>query len=170
MFKIRTIVGLIAVLLMADISMAAVELTVTPDNGDMVVPGGTISYTATVTMTELMVNLDGEIIPQAEVFSINDYDKQIGWTYVFDPENVILNDGDDIRTSKLTIYVSTEAVPDVYEHTVLALGSDGVITDAEFDSWVISTIVNPVPELSTIILTSAGILGLIGLTRMRRKD
>lgn len=28
----------------------------------------------------------------------------------------------------------------------------------------------PVPELATLILTSAGILGLIGLTRMRRKD
>jgi len=30
--------------------------------------------------------------------------------------------------------------------------------------------VYPVPELSTIALTSAGILGLIGLTRMRRND
>lgn len=31
-------------------------------------------------------------------------------------------------------------------------------------------LINPVPEISTIVLTSAGILGLIGLTRMRRKD
>ena len=48
--------------------------------------------------------------------------------------------------------------------------------------WVVSGGVNytvyvsdseqtfPVPEMNTIVLTSAGILGLMGLTRMRRKD
>jgi len=165
------IIGIISIIVMANISMAAVELTVAPDNGTIVVQGGTINYTATVLMTEQMVNpITGEIIPQEEVFSIDEVDKQPGWTYVFDPEKVVLENVEDINTSKLTINVSKEASPGNYTHTVLATGSDGVSIDAEVDPYVINTAVAPVPELNTIILTSAGLLGLLAAARRTNNE
>ncbi len=164
-------IGIISFLVIANISMAEVELTVTPDYGTIVLQGGTINYTGTVSMTEKMVNpITGEIIPQEEVFSIDETDKQQGWTYAFDPENVVLENVGDKRTSKLTINVSKEATPGNYEHTVLATGSDGVILDAEVDPYIINMAVAPVPELSTVILTSTGLFGIFVARRRSRRD
>lgn len=82
---------------------------------------------------------------------------------------MVLENVGDKRTSKLTINVPKEATPGNYEHTVLATGSDGVILDAEVDPYVINTAVAPVPELSTVILTSTGLLGIVVARRRSRR-
>jgi hypothetical protein len=52
-----------------------------------------------------------------------------------------------------------------YDITIWHTQGAGKVAKATATAGVI-----PIPELSTIALTSAGILGLIGLTRIQRKD
>jgi uncharacterized membrane protein len=158
---------ILLMLLVTDISSAAVELTVSPDNGIIVVRGGSINYTATVTMTEEV------IFPRIEIFSIKEADKQAHWKYDFAPDNVMLESIGESKTSKLTITVPVDVPTGLYQHTVIATGYDDlgnkIIIEAEVDTYAINTAVPPVPESSTIILSSLGLVGLILITRKYSK-
>ena len=147
-----------------DISSAAVELTVSPENGIVVIRGGSINYTATVTST------DEIIFPKIEIFSIKDADKQVGWKYDFVPDNVTLGTIGELKTSKITITVPANVPTGLYQHTVIATGYDDlgnqIKIEAEVDTYAINTSVPPIPESSTVVLSS---LGLIGLLLIRRK-
>jgi uncharacterized membrane protein len=160
----KTFIGIFAVLLMANISSAAIELNVSPDNGIVVVQGGTLNYTATLTLTEAL-----GFPPMDETFSIEEADKQPGWTYTFSPTDVSLSDPGDIRTTKLTITVPLTAPTGIYNHTVIATGTDEmgrtIKTWSDIETFEINTAIYPTPELSTIMLTSAGLLGLVFVSR-----
>lgn len=165
----KTFIGIFAVLLMANISSAAIELNVIPDNGIVVVQGGTLNYTATLTLTEAL-----GFPPMDETFSIEEEDKQPGWTYTFSPTDVSLSDPGDIRTTKLTITVPLTAPTGLYKHRVNATGTDEmghmISTWSDLEIFEINTAVNPVPELSTIMLTSAGLLGLLAAARRNKNE
>jgi hypothetical protein len=168
MLKIRKIIlGIFAVMLLTNISSAAVELTVTPEDGITVVQGGTISYVATLTATDPI-----DFPPQEEVFSIEEADKQPGWTYIFDPASVTLFSLGDSGSSTLTIIVPIDAPTGFYSHTVIATGYDefgnmiGIPTEVDF--YVINTDVTPIPEFPTIVLPVISVLGIM-LLMTRRK-
>jgi uncharacterized membrane protein len=160
----KTCIGIFAMLLMANISSAAIELNVIPDNGIVVVQGGTVNYTATLNLTEYQ-----DYLPMDETFSINEADKQPGWTYTFSPTDVILNNAGDSMTTKLTITVPLTAPTGIYNHTVIATGTDEmgrtIKTWSDIETFEINTAIYPTPELSTIMLTSAGLLGLVFVSR-----
>jgi hypothetical protein len=142
-------------------------LTVTPDDSIVVLQGGTVNYTATLTLTEAL-----GFPPMDETFSIEDADRQPGWIYTFSPEDVSLTDPGDVRTTKLTITVPLSAPTGMYHHRVNATGTDAfghvMSTWTEIDTFQINSIVAPVPELSTILLTSAGLIGLVFVSRRNR--
>jgi uncharacterized membrane protein len=158
---------MLLMLLVTDISSAAVELTVSPENGIIVVRGGSINYTATVTLTEEV------IFPRIEIFSIKEADKQAHWKYDFALDNVTLETIGESKTSKLTITVPVDVPTGLYQHTVIATGYDDlgnkIIIEAEVDTYAINTAVPPVPESSTIILSSLGLIGLMLITRKYSK-
>jgi uncharacterized membrane protein len=158
---------ILLMLLVTNVSSAAVELTVSPDNGIIVVRGGSINYTATVKLTE------GVIFPRIEIFSIKEADKQAHWKYDFTPDNVVFESIGESKTSKLTITVPVDVPTGMYQHTVIATGYDDlgneIIIKAEVDTYTINTNVPPIPESSTIILSSLGSIGLILIIRKYRK-
>lgn len=170
MIRIRKeILGIFAVMLLANISSAAVELTVTPMDGITVVQGETISYVATVTVTEPI-----DFPPQEEVFSIEDADKQPDWTYTFDPASVTLeNVVGDSGSSTLTITVPIDAPTGLYSHTVIATGYDAfgnmIGVPTEVDIYIINTDVTPIPEFSTIAVPVVAVIGLLLLMRRRKE-
>src|SRR3972149_8284185 len=156
---------------MTNIAVAEVDLTIDPINTAFVVQGGSIDYRVTITLTE---PLSDESNWLDEVFSI--LDKRDGWTYNFVPENVrLLNNSGESRTSILTMTVPETAPVGLYQHTVLASGTTeldefwGLVGGVE-RTYVVSTPVDPIPELNTGILTSIGIFGLLLLTRRNRKN
>lgn len=159
------IVGLL-MLLVTDIS-SAVELTVSPENGIIVVRGQSINYTATVTSTEEV------IFPRIEVFSIKEADKQVRWQYDFAPDNVTLETIGESKNSKITITVPVDVPTGLYQHTIIATGYDDLgnklIIEAEVDTYAINTSVPPIPESSTIILLTLGLIGLMVITRKHKK-
>jgi hypothetical protein len=168
MLRIRkAILGIFAVMLLANISSAAVELAVTPVDGITVVQGEAISYVATVTVTEPI------FLPQEEVFSIEDTDKQSGWTYTFAPASVTLENVGDSGSSTLTITVPIGAPTGLYTHTVIATGYDelgniiGIPT--EVDVYIINTDVTPIPEFPTVALPVVAVIGLLLLMRRRKE-
>lgn len=164
----KTFIGIFAVLLMANISSAGIDLTVTPDNGIVVVQGGSINYTATLTLTDVL-----GFPPMDETFSIDDADKQPGWTYTFSPTDVSLSDPGDVRTTKLTITVPITAPTGIYKHMVIATGTDAfgkiMSVSTEIDTFQVNTAIAPVPEVSTMMLTSAGLIGLVLVSRRNRE-
>ena len=169
MLRIRkAILGIFAVMLLANISSAAVELTVTPVDDITVVQGEAISYVTTVTVTELI-----DFPPQSEVFSIEDADKQPDWTYTFDPASVTLVNVGDSGSSTLTITVPIDAPTGLYSHTVIATGYDAfgnmIGVPTEFDFYVINTDVTPVPEFPTVALPVVAVIGMLLLMRRRKE-
>lgn len=110
----RLFILILLMVFVTDISSAAVELTVSPENGIVVIRGGSINYTATVTSTEEI------IFPKIEIFSIKDADKQVGWKYDFVPDNVTLGTIGELKTSKITITVPANVPTGLYQHTVIA--------------------------------------------------
>jgi hypothetical protein len=159
----KIILGILSLLLLTNISVGAVELKLTPVNGINVVQGGSISYTATVTLTEAIG------FPRKEEFSIKSTDVQPLWVYDFDPMNVTLEKKGESKTSTLTITVPITAPTGLYRHIVIATGYDDlgneIIIEAEVDTFAINTAVAPVPESRTIILTSLGLVGMFIVTR-----
>ena len=103
----KTITGIFVLLLTANTSSAGVELSVTPENGVITVPqGGTINYIATVTADADPLDFP---LPQDEVFSIDEIDKQPGWDYLFDPGTVRLENPGESKSTKLTINIASDA-------------------------------------------------------------
>ncbi len=170
MAKINIIFGILSVLLLANVSLAEVELAVAPENETIfVIQGGTINYTVTVNLTGVL-----DYPPQEEVFSIEEPDKQPGWNYIFYPENVTLTNDGDSNISVLTMKIPINAAVGLYNHTVIATGYDALGREInvwiELDTFVINTVVYPIPELSTAILTPAGLLGMLLVSRKFRKN
>lgn len=161
--KRKIILGVLSLLLLTNISFGAVELNLTPVNGINVVQGGSISYTATVKLTEVAG------FPRKEEFSIKSADMQPNWVYDFEPQNVTLETNGDSKTSTLTITVPINATTGLYRHTVIASGYDDlgneIIIESEVDTFAINTAINPVPESMTAILISLGLIGIFILTR-----
>ncbi|HJH29892.1 MAG TPA: PEF-CTERM sorting domain-containing protein [Methanosarcinaceae archaeon] len=174
MLKIRQIIiGIFVAMLLTNISSAAVELTVTPVDAITVVQGETISYIATVTMTDSIF-----YPPLEEVFSIEDADKQLGWTYTFDSASVILVNVGDSNSSTLTITVPIDAPTGLYSHTVIATGYDQfgniigipITFPIEVDYYDINTDVTPIPEFPTIALPVISVLGIMLLMSRREEN
>ena len=163
----KIILGIFSLLLLTNISFGAVELNLTPVNGINVVQGGSISYTATVTLTEAVG------FPRREEFSIKSADMQPLWGYDFDPVNVSLETIGESKSSTLTITVPISAPTGLYRHTVIATGYDDlgneIIIEAEVDTFAINTAVAPIPESRTVILTSLGLVGMFIVTRKYKK-
>ena len=170
----KVIIGICTLILLANISLGAVELVVSPEDSKItgVMPGGSINYTANVVVTE---DLAG---PQDEDFSIVNTttgSPMAGWGYAFDPVTVRLQGTlGESNSSRLTITVPGSAHPGNYTHTVYATGYDelGRIFNisTELDSYVYDIPVFPVPELNTFILITTGIFGLMLLARRGRED
>lgn len=160
-------IGMLTILLLSNMSLAAVELKVTPVDVEAVSPGGSIDYEITVEVTEDLYS------PwQEEIFSISD--KQSGWNYNFNPESVTLyNNIGETKSSILTMTVPNDAPIGLYSHTVVATGYDefgkDINVETEVDTFVVNTPIEPIPELNTGILTSAGMIGLILILRKYKK-
>ncbi len=164
------IIGILVVSMLTNIASAGVILTVTPVGPSFAIQGGTIDYQATVTVEDTGLGSPWE----EEFFSINDADKQPGWNYNFNPGSVMVYDNPgESQSSILTMSVPIDAPVGTYSHTVEATGydEDGIALQiyTELDVWVVSTLVEPIPELNTAILTSAGMLGLILISRKYKK-
>lgn len=159
----KIIFGILSLLLLTNISFGAVELNLTPVHGINVVQGGSISYKATVTLTEAVG------FPRKEEFSIKSADMLPLWLYDFDPVNVTLETIGESKSSTLTITVPMNTPPGLYSHTVLATGYDDlgneIIIEAEVDTYAINTAVAPIPESRTAILTSLGLVGIFIVIR-----
>jgi hypothetical protein len=163
--KLLAMLGFVIALTFANTASAAVLLDVTPEDGITVAQGGTITY---------IVNVTGEadlFFSQDEDFSIEETDKQPGWTYTFDPETVTVTAPFQSEYSTLTIVVASDAPLGVYQHTVIAEGYDefGRLFDivVELDTEVINTEV--IPEFTTIAIPVAAIFGLLLLIRRRKQ-
>lgn len=164
---IKTFIGIFVLLLVANTSSAGVELTVTPENGVITVaPGGTINYTATVTADADPGDFP---LPQDEVFSIADADKQLGWDYSFDPGTLRLETPGESNSTKLSIKIASDAPPGIYHHTVIVKGYDefGTMFNyvTEEDIYVINTDVSSIPEFPTIAFPIISVLGLLFVMR-----
>lgn len=166
--KVPIILGFVIALTLtlANTASAAVLLDVPPEDGIKVAQGGMIRY---------IVNVTGEadlILPQDEDFSIEETDKQPGWTYTFDPESVTVTEPFQSKYSVLTIVVASDAPLGIYQHTVIAEGYDEfgrlIGIPVEVDTEVINTEV--IPEFTTIAIPVAAVLGLFMLMQRRRKE
>ena len=172
MAKIRFIlIGLLSLLFLVNTCSAAVDLTVTPVNGDTVAPGGTISYYVNVSATE---DLGG--LPQRENLSIEESTKQSGWSYVFNPETLILENKGDLNTSILTITVPANAtIGETYHHVLLGDGyqtfddvSGPLYINVENDESGFNTHIQ-VPEFPSVAVPVVAILGIIAVIGRRKE-
>lgn len=157
--KIGFLFGLLSLLLLANTCSAAADLTVTPVSDNIVEPGGTVYYYVNLSTT---TDLGGN---QTEYLSIRTDTKQSGWSYLFDPEKLILKNAGDSKTSILAITVPDTATEKTYYHVVVADGyleiADNITIQVEHDESGINPDVNNIPEFPSIALPVAAVLGLV---------
>lgn len=164
------IIGILSVLMLSNIVSAGVILTVTPVGPSFAVQGGTIEYQAIVTVEDTGLGSPW----QEEIFSVDNADKQPGWNYNFNPGSVTVNDiAGESQSSILTMTIPSDAPTGTYSHTIIATGYDEVGQmigiETEIDTYIVSTPVEPIPELNTGILMSAGMIGLVLISRRYKK-
>ena len=153
--------GILVLLLMVNTCSAAVELTVTPVNGNTVAPGGTISYYVNISSTE----------DQTEKLEINTSDKLPDWDYDFNPDTLTLTSQGDLNTSILTITVPSTAAIGNYYHVLIAFGYidyEGIEILVGKDESGFNTNVQ-VPEFPTVVVPMVAILGLVAIIGRRKE-
>ncbi len=162
----RKVLILIAMLVSTAVLAAAyAELTVDPDEQEILV-GDIGEYTLTLNTDQAgdrQMSWDtGTPVILARVGKADDIEDQTlsqTGSYNFD------SSGADGQEFKLHIKPTDDAEINEHYDVSIAFGSGAWHIGALVTATVI-----PIPELSTIALTSAGLLGMIGLVRTRRKD
>ncbi|VVB87561.1 Uncharacterised protein [uncultured archaeon] len=151
----------LAMLFMAG-TAAALDITVLPTSGPNVKPDGTILVPVGANAFE-SVGLAAEY--NGFVAGKDPYMVQV----VRNDGTPMFSVGGKLATGNDVIPINW-VVPNDRKHTytVIATGMSGTTIRQKL---VLSMApVEPVPELSTVVLTSSGVIGLLGLVRMRRKD
>jgi hypothetical protein len=169
--------ALLGLLLMGGLAVAATfaEITISPNSQTIDISGSpnpVVTYTVTL-LTDDAAGDPGEL-------SISTDDSAI-WAEVGDstPDQQFSSypftvagtpDADDIITMTFTLYATVdEAVETSVNDELHKIRVKYQDKEGETLAMVTGRI-NPIPELSTVLLTSAGLIGLIGLVRIKRKD
>ena len=166
MTKIGFFFGILVLLLLANTcSAVGFDLTVVPVDGTTVTPGGTISYSVTVTDDEIPSSDFAENVSFwiDRTYQPNDFTNP-NWNYEFLPPTVELESASDSKSSTLTLHIPDTALAGNYTHDVYAGAKnqyDPVEEYGRITFTVVRTDVTAVPEFPTVALPVAAILGLI---------
>jgi len=169
---IRLILFVLIGLMTANTVNAGFTLHVTPDE-NIVSPGGTAKFTVDVAMisgVNAVEIVDLRVVDDSELDGLGNPNHTISWKTNFTPDLFPIGPYPDEKTSTLEI-----EVPNTFTTAVnFSVRGDGYYDDGTGLPWydfgvaelfVYPISVAPVPELNTTILTSAGLLGLVFVSR-----
>lgn len=155
------VVSLLVAIMAVAIGVASADPGITVDVipvEDTVIPGGTATYDVAVYCFAGMT--------ERVILDISDLTLTPGWTYTFDPEEFLIDDGETVH-STLTMEVPSDAQLGEYYHDVNATATFmGCVVESTAYTNVLTTVI---PEFQTIAAPVAAIFGLLLLIRIRRR-
>ena len=131
-----------------------------------VIPGVVAPADATYSVTVVSSSTETEKV------NLSIVSPKVGWTYLFSQNDFDLPPGGTINV-ELRIKVPSGTSIGEYFHDIRGFavvpGFEGVFDEETFFLNVL-TVVAPVPELSTIILTPIGLAGIVLISRNQRRE
>ena len=172
MVKVKSLgFGILVLLLMVNTCSAGLSSLVSPVDTEIVSPGESISYKVVVNDDQI-TDLSPQLSYEDVNFSINEADKQSGWTYTFYPSTVRLSSPTESKSSILTMKVSDDAAPGVYPHTLKVEAWNGFSyidgKPSTTQTYVINPDVNNIPEFPTVALPMLAVFGLVAIFGKRK--
>ena len=157
--------SIIAAILIAQITITSANpgiiVNVTPVNPQVVPPGNATYSVAVVSISTV-----------TEMVNLSIVNPKNGWAYSFSYNDFELLAG-ETKNVELNITVPSGTSNGNYFHDVRGFavvpGFVGVFDEETFFLDVLTTALPPVPEMSTFILTSAGIVGIVVSVWSRRR-